>query len=85
VKFKLNHYFVLIIEQMLEDISGETPFTQSCGVSDSYRWFAPELLDSTGSLSTSSDIYSYGMTVLEVCPPVEVRFHADLFLLNHRY
>jgi hypothetical protein len=51
---------------MLEDISGETPFTQSAGVSDSYRWFAPELCLSAGSLSIQSDIYSFGMTVLEV-------------------
>jgi len=55
--------------QMLEDISGETSFTQSSGFSDSYRWFAPELYEGAGSLSIQSDIFSFGMTVLEASHP----------------
>ncbi|KAJ7765638.1 kinase-like domain-containing protein [Mycena metata] len=44
----------------------EIPFTQSRGVPDSYRWFAPEVCIGRGVLSLASDIYSYGMTVLEL-------------------
>jgi hypothetical protein len=51
--------------QVVEDITG-VPFTQSQGISDSYRWFAPELCVGPGILSTSSDIYSFAMTALEV-------------------
>ncbi|KAK7042194.1 TKL/TKL-ccin protein kinase [Favolaschia claudopus] len=43
------------LSQILEDITGSNPLTQSRGVNDSYRWFAPE-----------TDIYAYGMTVLEL-------------------
>ncbi|KAF8143890.1 kinase-like protein [Mycena galopus ATCC 62051] len=58
------------LSQIVEDITG-IPFSQSRGVSDSYRWFAPEALHfdvciGQGVLSQSSDIYSYGMTVLEL-------------------
>lgn len=49
----------------MEDITG-IPFTQSRGVSDSYRWFAPEVCVGQGVLSISSDVYAYAMTVLEV-------------------
>ncbi|KAJ7918178.1 kinase-like protein [Mycena leptocephala] len=41
-------------------------FSQSRGVNDSYRWFAPEVCIGQGVLSLASDIYSYGMTVLEL-------------------
>lgn len=50
----------------MEDLTG-MPFTQSRGVSDSYRWFAPELCCAPGILSTASDVFAYGMTLLEVC------------------
>jgi hypothetical protein len=50
---------------VIEDITG-IPFTQSRGVSDSYRWFAPEVCVGQGVLSLNSDIYAYAMTVLEV-------------------
>ena len=53
-------------KQIMEDLTG-MPFTQSRGVSDSYRWFAPELCCSPGILSTASDVFAYAMTVLEVC------------------
>ncbi|RDB23137.1 Serine/threonine-protein kinase STY17 [Hypsizygus marmoreus] len=53
------------VSQIVTDISG-IPFTQSHGVIQSYRWFAPEVCIGEGSLSPSSDIYAYGMTVLEV-------------------
>ncbi|KAJ7861120.1 kinase-like domain-containing protein [Mycena olivaceomarginata] len=42
------------------------PFSQSRGVSDSYRWFAPEVCLGQGVLSLRSDVYAYGMTVLEI-------------------
>jgi len=54
------------LSQMVEDIAG-TPFTQSLGVSDSYRWFAPEVCVGQGVLSSSSDVYMFAMTVLEAC------------------
>jgi hypothetical protein len=49
----------------VEDITG-IPFTQSRGVSDSYRWFAPEVCVGQGALSISSDLYAFSMTILEV-------------------
>lgn len=50
----------------MEDITG-MPFTQSRGVSDSYRWFAPELCCFPGVISTRSDVFAFAMTALEVC------------------
>ncbi|EPQ59367.1 kinase-like protein [Gloeophyllum trabeum ATCC 11539] len=52
------------VSKVVEDITG-VPFTQSRGVSDSYRWFAPELCIGQGILTLQADIYAYGMTVLE--------------------
>lgn len=40
--------------------------TQSVGVSDAYRWCAPEMCSDTSTVSTKSDIYSFGMTILEL-------------------
>ncbi|KAF8212000.1 kinase-like domain-containing protein [Mycena galopus ATCC 62051] len=51
--------------RIVEDITGIS-FSQSRGVGDSYRWFAPELCIGEGVLSPSSDVYAYGMTVLEI-------------------
>ncbi|KAF5352122.1 hypothetical protein D9757_013277 [Collybiopsis confluens] len=53
------------LSQIVEDITG-IPFTQSRGVSDSYRWFAPEVCKGQGVLSASSDIYALGMTIIEI-------------------
>lgn len=53
------------LSQVVEDITG-IPFTQSRGVSDSYRWFAPEVCVGQGALSLYSDIYAYAMTILEI-------------------
>ncbi|KZP24577.1 kinase-like protein [Athelia psychrophila] len=53
------------VSRIVEDITG-VPFSQSNGVSDSYRWFAPELCIGPGSLSISSDVYAYAMTMLEL-------------------
>ncbi|KAE9396577.1 TKL/TKL-ccin protein kinase [Gymnopus androsaceus JB14] len=53
------------LSQIVEDITG-IPFTQSRGVSDSYRWFAPEVCKGQGVLSASSDIYALGMTIIEL-------------------
>lgn len=49
----------------MEDLTG-MPFTQSRGVSDSYRWFAPELCSAPGVLSCASDVFAFSMTALEV-------------------
>ena len=49
----------------MEEVTG-MPFTQTKGVSDSYRWFAPELCCAPGIISRASDIFSFTMTVLEV-------------------
>ncbi|EGO01758.1 hypothetical protein SERLA73DRAFT_177238 [Serpula lacrymans var. lacrymans S7.3] len=51
--------------KITEDITG-VPFTMSTGISDSYRWLAPELIIDQGVLSTACDIYAFGMTVLEL-------------------
>jgi len=53
------------VSRIVEDITG-VPFSQSNGVSESYRWFAPELCMGEGTLSISSDIYAYAMTMLEL-------------------
>ncbi|KAJ7213167.1 kinase-like domain-containing protein [Mycena pura] len=53
------------LSRIVEDITG-IPFTQSRGVSDAYRWYAPEVCVGQGVLSLSSDVYAYGMTVLEI-------------------
>lgn len=53
------------VSRIVEDITG-VPFSQSNGVSDSFRWFAPELCIDEGVLSVNSDIYAYAMTILEV-------------------
>ncbi|KAK7061549.1 mitochondrial distribution and morphology protein 10 [Favolaschia claudopus] len=53
------------LSRIVEDITG-IPFSQSRGVSDSYRWFAPEVCIGQGVLSLNSDVYAYGMTVLEI-------------------
>ena len=47
----------------MEELTG-VPFTQTRGLSDSYRWLAPETTN--GTLSPASDVFSYSMTVLEV-------------------
>ncbi|KAF7331922.1 TKL/TKL-ccin protein kinase [Mycena kentingensis (nom. inval.)] len=53
------------LSRIVEDITG-IPFSQSRGVSDSYRWFAPEVCIGQGVLSLNSDVYAYAMTVLEL-------------------
>ncbi|KAJ7638623.1 kinase-like domain-containing protein [Roridomyces roridus] len=53
------------LSRIVEDVTG-IPFSQSRGVSDSYRWFAPEVCIGQGVLSLGSDVYAYGMTVLEI-------------------
>ena len=35
-------------------------------LSDSYRWYAPEIFEAQAAVSFKSDIYSFGMTILEV-------------------
>lgn len=53
------------LSKIMEELTG-VPFTQTRGLSDSYRWFAPELCTTNGTLSPASDVFSYSMTVLEV-------------------
>ncbi|KAJ7682057.1 kinase-like domain-containing protein [Mycena polygramma] len=53
------------LSRIVEDITG-IPFSQSRGVSECYRWFAPEVCVGEGVLSLRSDVYAYGMTVLEL-------------------
>ena len=64
----------------MEDLTG-VPFTQSRGISDSYRWFAPELCSAPGILSTASDVFAYAMTVLEVRLFPQLLFLSRLCLL----
>ena len=51
--------------QVIDDVQGLTTFSQS-GVDDSIRWYAPELINGKRELSIRSDIYSLGMTILEL-------------------
>jgi len=53
------------IAKVIDDVKGSTDFSQS-GVDDSIRWYAPELINGKRELSTRSDIYSLGMTILEL-------------------
>ncbi|KAF7370027.1 TKL/TKL-ccin protein kinase [Mycena sanguinolenta] len=53
------------LSRIVEDITG-MPYTQTRGVDDSYRWYSPEVMIGQGIMSLSSDVYSYGMTVLEL-------------------
>jgi serine/threonine protein kinase len=51
--------------QMVEDMNGAM-YTQSKGVSDTCRFTAPELLMGENPMTTGSDIWSFGMTALQV-------------------
>ncbi|KAL0566628.1 hypothetical protein V5O48_011624 [Marasmius crinis-equi] len=51
------------LSKLLKDMS-KVPLTQS-GAVDA-RWLAPEVYDNEGGFSLSSDIWSFGMTVLEL-------------------
>ncbi|OCB91594.1 kinase-like protein [Sanghuangporus baumii] len=53
------------LSKMMENLTG-MPFTQSSGVSESYRWFAPELCSAPGILSPASDMFAFAMTVVEL-------------------
>ncbi len=44
--------------------------TQTGGQSDGYRWCAPEIFEMQAAVSAKGDIYSFGMTILEVGPDV---------------
>ncbi|KAG6837924.1 hypothetical protein H0H93_008318 [Arthromyces matolae] len=55
---------VIRAENIFINASGD-PLLSDFGVSQSYRWFAPEVCVGEGLLSPSSDIYAFGMTVLE--------------------
>ena len=50
--------------QVLEDIDFAA-YTRSAGVSSAYRWFAPEV-SKAGTMTPSSDVFSFAMTMLEV-------------------
>jgi son of sevenless-like protein len=48
------------------------------------RWFAPELLQQTGPVSTYSDVWSFGMLCLEVLSgqPPYAKFNRDVAVLR---
>ncbi|KLO11005.1 kinase-like protein [Schizopora paradoxa] len=52
------------LSKSLKNITGQ-PMTDIKGF-DSFRWFAPETLGGDTLISKESDIYSFGMTVLEI-------------------
>jgi len=52
------------LSKSLTNITG-LPMTEVQGL-HSFRWFAPEMLDGEMLISTSSDIYSFSMTILEL-------------------
>ncbi|KAF8520465.1 kinase-like protein [Hysterangium stoloniferum] len=53
------------LSKILEDVTG-VPFTQSKGVSESFRWFAPEMCQSPGIISTHTDVFAFAMTIIEI-------------------
>ncbi|KIJ56647.1 hypothetical protein M422DRAFT_197712 [Sphaerobolus stellatus SS14] len=53
------------LSKIMENLTG-VPFTQSKGISESYRWFAPEMCCSPGIISLKSDIFAFSMTVIEI-------------------
>ncbi|TDL26203.1 kinase-like protein [Rickenella mellea] len=61
----VTKFYVLFYSKIVENIEG-VPFTKSRGITDAYRWYAPELASGEGKVSTRSDIFSFGMTVLEL-------------------
>lgn len=69
--------------KILQNVTG-VPFTQSKGISESYRWFAPELATEPGELSTYSDVFSFAMTILELMtgeqPFAEIRRTPEVLL-----
>jgi len=61
------------LSKILEDVTG-VPFTQSKGVSESFRWFAPEMCQSPGIISTHTDVFAFAMTIIEIftgAPPYD--------------
>jgi hypothetical protein len=50
---------------MVEDMNGAI-YTQSKGVSDTCRFTAAELLMGDNLMTPGSDVWSFGMTVLQV-------------------
>jgi hypothetical protein len=66
------------LSRIVEDITG-VAFSQKNGISDSYRWLAPELCVDEGVLSTSSDVYAFGMTALEVSYLSDIRITSLTF------
>ncbi|KAF9257179.1 kinase-like protein [Marasmius fiardii PR-910] len=53
------------LSKMVDDMT-DTPFTQSNSAANLCRWFAPEVYTEEGIISFASDVYSFGMTVLEL-------------------
>lgn len=62
--------------RIVQDLTG-VAISESCGMLDSYRWAARELLVG-GKLTLKADVYAFGMTVLELMshrePWSQVRF-----------
>ncbi|KAF8633760.1 hypothetical protein AX15_001266 [Amanita polypyramis BW_CC] len=56
----------LIKDSTLVRAEGEIDITLTSGDSDSYRWHAPELLEEACIITMKNDIYSFGMTILEL-------------------
>ncbi|KAG8740000.1 hypothetical protein FRC11_000445 [Ceratobasidium sp. 423] len=54
------------LSKALDDLTAAVRFTQSTGVNGYYRWVAPELYEDDGQMTPKSDIYSWGMTALEL-------------------
>ncbi|KAL0566780.1 hypothetical protein V5O48_015226, partial [Marasmius crinis-equi] len=54
---------VRLSNNLVDDLRG-TVFTQRILMAQLYRWYAPEVY--TGTVSLSSDVYSFAMTILEL-------------------
>ncbi|KAL0572720.1 hypothetical protein V5O48_009245 [Marasmius crinis-equi] len=67
------------LSKLVEDVTN-TPFTESTGVGNIYRWLAPEVY--SGNVLLSSDVYSFAMTILELlthsAPFVEIKHSPEV-------
>ena len=62
----LSSYVLQMLTPVLK-LEGES-ITLTTGLSESCRWCAPEVFEPNPPVSTKGDVYSFGMTILEVLP-----------------
>ncbi|KAL5514114.1 hypothetical protein ACEPAG_2875 [Sanghuangporus baumii] len=53
------------LSKVMENVTG-VQITHTSGISESYRWSAPELCSDPYILTTASDVFAFAMTVIEL-------------------